>query len=111
MNCMKIGSKIMCINTDGLERYTNAFIPLPQVGKVYTVTQFLPGVDYEGQHDGIHVAEIKCSSTFYECYDGVIRYVAYQLNPNRFIELDPDDEIMETSEEDILLETTLINKY
>ena len=49
MNCMKIGSKIMCINTDGLERYTNAFIPLPEVGKVYTVTQFLPGVDYEGQ--------------------------------------------------------------
>jgi hypothetical protein len=108
---MKIGSKIICINTDGLEGYSDVFIPLPVVGKVYTVTQFLPGVDYEGQHDGIHVAEIKCSSTFYECFDGVIRYVAYQLNPNRFVELDPDDALIESSEDSILLETTLINKH
>ena len=107
---MKIGSKIMCINTDGLENYTDAFIPMPEVGKVYTVTQFLPGVDYEGQYDGLHVAEIQCSKTFYECYDGVIRYVAYQLNPNRFVELDPDDTIIETSEESTIPEKVLINK-
>jgi hypothetical protein len=84
---MKVGSKVVCVNVEGLESKAKVLSMLPVVGGVYTVRAIGPQIKFRNEKPGILLDEITGDMVYITCQDGVRRIVEYHFFQYRFVEV------------------------
>lgn len=89
---MKVGSRVVCINIDGLANKSALVSKLPVIGGVYTIRAVSPQINHITEKPGVLLNEITGNMKYLKCFDGVYRIVEYHFFQYRFVEILTEEE-------------------
>jgi hypothetical protein len=89
---MKVGSRVVCINIEGLVGKEIHVSKLPVMGGIYTIRSIAPQLKRTHERPGILLEEISGNMEYIKCCDGIRRIVEYHFFQYRFVEILTDEE-------------------